>query len=134
MEAKIDRGENKDRDGLPAIGKWLCTKVNTLLRDFSIIRGRLDAQRSFATPWTVKRQTRVEGQSQGSLETTTLGPSSTRAKPRPQSASAGRRVQRSSLLASSQSCRPTPRALNLSEVADASLLEAISKVPLAYES
>ena len=63
LEAKIDRGEYKDKDGLPTTGKRLCTKVNTLLQDFSIIRGKLDAQRSFATPRTVERQTRVGGQS-----------------------------------------------------------------------
>ena len=26
MEAKIDKGEYKERDGSPAAGKWLCTK------------------------------------------------------------------------------------------------------------
>ena len=108
--------------------------MNTLLWDFSIIRGKLDAQRLFATLWTAERQTRIEGQSEGSLETAIDEPSSTRAKPRPRSISASGRVQRSSLLPSSQSCRSTPRALNLSKVADASLAEAMSKVPLEYES
>ena len=61
LEAKIDGGEYKDRDGSPATGKRLCTKVNTLLQDFSIIRGKLEAQRSFATPRTTKRQNRVKG-------------------------------------------------------------------------
>ena len=101
LEAKIDRGEYKNRDGLPAIGKRLCTKVNIMLQDFSIIRDKLDAQRSFVSPWTAERQTRVGGICEDTLETTTAGPSSTRAKPRPRSASAGRRVQRSSPLASS---------------------------------
>ena len=104
-----------------------------LLQDFSIIRGKLEAQRLFATPRTAEQQTKVEGQSQGSLETVTTRPSSTRAKPRPRSASIGGGVQRSSPLTSSQSCRPTPRASNLLEVADASLAEAMNKVPLAYE-
>ena len=113
---------------MPATRKQLCTKVNTLLQDFSIIRGKLDAQRSFATPRA------VEGQSQGSLETATAEPSSTKAKPRPRSASASGRVQRSSPLTSSYSCRPTLGAFNLSEVANASLAEAMSKVQLAYES
>ena len=31
VEAKIDRGEYKERDGSPAVGKRLCTKVNSLL-------------------------------------------------------------------------------------------------------
>ena len=104
LEAKIDRGEYKDRNRLLAIGKRLCTKVNTLLQDFSIIRGKLDAQRLFATLRTAERHIRVRGQSQGSLETATVGPSSTRAKPRPWSTSTSGRVQRSSPLASSQSC------------------------------
>ena len=43
-------------------------------------------------------------------------------------------MQRSSPLASFQHCRPTPRASNLSQVANASLAEAMSKIPLAYES
>ena len=31
VEAKIDRGEYKECDGSPAVGKRLCTKVNSLL-------------------------------------------------------------------------------------------------------
>ena len=31
LEAKIDRGEYTEWDGLPAFGKRLCTKVNSLL-------------------------------------------------------------------------------------------------------
>ena len=30
VEAKIDKGEYKERDGSPAVGKRLCTKVNSL--------------------------------------------------------------------------------------------------------
>ena len=101
FEAKMDKGEYKDRDGSPATGKHLCTKVNTLLQDFSIIKGKLEAQRLFTIPRTAERQTRVGGQSQGSLETATAGPSSTKAKLRPRSTSAGGGVQRSSPLASS---------------------------------
>ena len=55
LEAKIDKGEYKDRDGSPATGKRLCTKVNTLLQDFSIIRGKLEAQILFATPRATER-------------------------------------------------------------------------------
>ena len=43
VEVKIDRGEYKERDGSPAVGKRLCTKVNSLLQDFSFIRGKLEA-------------------------------------------------------------------------------------------
>ena len=34
LEAKIDRGVYKERDGSPAVGKRLCTKFNSLLQDF----------------------------------------------------------------------------------------------------
>ena len=34
VEAKIDRGEYKEWDGSPAVGKCLCTKANSLLQDF----------------------------------------------------------------------------------------------------
>ena len=37
VEAKIDRGEYKERDKSPAVGKRLCTKDNSLLQDFSVI-------------------------------------------------------------------------------------------------
>ena len=89
LETKIDKGEFKDRDGLLAIGKRLCTKVNTLLQNFCIIKGKLEAQRLFASLWTVERDTRVKGQSQGFLETIAAEPSSSRVKPRPRSASIG---------------------------------------------
>ena len=52
LEAKIDMGEYKDKDESLATEKHLCTKVNTLLEDFSIIRGKLEAQTLFATPRT----------------------------------------------------------------------------------
>ena len=63
VEAKIDRGEYKERDGLPAVGKRLCTKVNSLLQDFSVIRRKLEAQRAFASPRSVSREKRPPGPS-----------------------------------------------------------------------
>ena len=63
VEAKIDRGEYKERDGLPTLGKRLCTKVNSLLQDFSVIRGKLEAQRAFASPRSVSREKRPPGPS-----------------------------------------------------------------------
>ena len=63
VEAKIDRGEYKERDGTPAVGKRLCTKVNSLLQDFSVIRGKLEAQRAFASPQSVSRERRPPGPS-----------------------------------------------------------------------
>ena len=63
VEAKIDRGEYKERDGFLAVGKRLCTKVNSLLQDFSVIRGKLEAQRAFASPCSVSREKRPPGPS-----------------------------------------------------------------------
>ncbi|XP_024357441.1 uncharacterized protein [Physcomitrium patens] len=38
LEAKIDRGDYNEKDGSPAFGKRLCTKINSLLQDFSVIK------------------------------------------------------------------------------------------------
>ena len=65
VETEIDRGEYKERDGLPAVRKQLCTKVNSLLQDFSVIRGKLKAQRAFANPRSVSKEKRPPGPSQG---------------------------------------------------------------------
>ena len=89
MEAKIDRGEYKERDGSPAVGKRLCTKVNSFLQDFSVIRGKLEAQRAFASPHSVSREKQPPGPSQGSVDTARASPASGRAKPRRQSGSVG---------------------------------------------
>ena len=89
MEAKIDRGEYKERDGSPAIGKRLCTKVNSLLQDFSVIKGKLEAQRAFASPLSVSREKRPPGPSQGSMDMVGSSPVSGRAKLRRQSGSVG---------------------------------------------
>ena len=99
MEAKIDKGEYKERDGTPAVGKRLCTKVNSLLQDFSVIRGKLEGK----------------------------------AKPRRPSASGGERPTRKSPLASSSSRQPAGATSQVSEVAEASLADAMSKVPSSYE-
>ena len=87
VEAKIDRGEYKEWDGSPAVGKRLCTKVNSLLQDFSIIRGKLETQRAFASPRSVSREKRPPGPSHGSVDTAGASPTSVKAKPRRPSAS-----------------------------------------------
>ena len=89
MEAKIDRGEYKERDGTPAVGKRLYTKVNSLLQDFSVIRGKLEAQRAFASPRSVSRERRSPGPSQGFVDMAGASPASGKAKPRRPSASGG---------------------------------------------
>ena len=90
MEAKIDKGEYKERDGSPAVGKRLCTKVNSLLQDFSVIRGKLEAQRVFTSARSVSMEKRPPGPSQGSVDTARAGRALGRAKPRRQSTSVGK--------------------------------------------
>ena len=133
VEAKIDRGKYKERDGTPAVGKRLCTKVNSLLQDFSVIRGKLEAQRAFASPRSVSRERRLPGPSQGSVDTARASPSSGKAKPRRPSASGGERPTRKSPLASSSGQQPAGVASQVPEVADASLADAMRKVPSSYE-
>ena len=133
MEAKIDRGEYKERDGSPAVGKRLCTKFNSLLQDFSVIKGKLEAQRAFASPRSVSREKRVPGPSQGFVDTVGVGPTSGRAKPRRQSASVDGRLNRSSPLASSSGQQPPAATSQVLEVAEASLADAMSKVLSSYE-
>ena len=89
VEAKIDRGEYKECNGSPAIGKRLCTKVNSFLQDFSVIREKLEAQRAFASPRSVSREKRPPGPSLGSVDTAGASLALGRAKPRRQSDSVG---------------------------------------------
>ena len=133
VEAKIDRGEYKERDETPAVGKRLCTKVNSLLQDFSVIRGKLEAQRAFASPRSVSRERRPPGPSQRSVDTAGASPTSGKAKPRRPSASGGERLTRKSPLASSSGQQSAGAASQVSEVAEASLANAMSKVPSSYE-
>ena len=126
VEAKIDRGEYKERDGSPAIGKRLCTKVNSLLQDFSVIRGKLEAQRAFASPRSVSREKRPPSPSQGSLDTAGASPTSGRAKPRRPSASVGERPTQKSPLASSSGRQHAGATSHVSDVAEASLADAMT--------
>ena len=133
VEAKIDRGKYKERDGSPAVGKRLCTKVNSLLQDFSVIRGKLEVQRAFASPRSVSREKRLPGPSQGSVDTAGASPTSDRAKPRRPSGFVGGRPTRNSPLASSSDQQPAAATSQVFEVAKASLADAMSKVPSSYE-
>ena len=133
MEAKINRGEYKERDGSPTIEKRLCTKVNSLLQDFSVIREKLEAQRAFASPRSVSREKRPPSPSQGSMDTTGASPASGKAKPKRPSASVGRRPTRNSPLASSSGRQRGGATSQMSEVAEPSLADAMSKVPSSYE-
>ena len=106
VEAKIDRGKYKDWEGSPAVGKQLCTKVNSLLEDFSVIRGKLEAQRAFASPRSVSREKGPPGRSQGPMDTAGANPTLGRAKLRRPSDSVGGRPTRNSPLASSSGRQP----------------------------
>ena len=133
VEAKIDRVKYKERDRSPAVGKRFYTKVNSLLQDFSVIRGKLEAQRAFASPRSVSRKKRPLGLSQGSVDTTGASPASGRVKPRQQSGSVDGRPTQNSPLASSSGRQPAAATSQVSEVAEASLADAMSKVPSSYE-
>ena len=133
VEAKIDRCEYKEWDGMPIGGKRLCTKVNSLLQDFSVIREKLETQRAFASPRSISRERRPPGPSQGSMDMVGASLASGKAKPRRPSASGGERPTRKSPLASSSGRQPAGAASQVSEVAEASLADAMSKVPLSYE-
>ena len=133
VEAKINRGEYKERDGSPAVGKRLCTKVNSLLQDFSVIRGKLEAHRAFARPRSVSREKQPPGPSQGSVDMVGASPTSGRGKPRQQSGSVDGRPTRNSPLASSSGRQSAAATSQMSEVAEPSLADAMSKVPSLYE-
>ena len=133
VEAKIDKGEYKKWDGLPAVEKRLCTKVNSLLQDFSVIRGKLEVQRAFASLRSVSREKRPPGPSHRSVDMAGASPASGRAKPRQKSGSVGGRPTRNSPLALSLGRQPAAATSQVSEVAEASLVNAMSKVPSSYE-
>ena len=133
VEAKIARGEYKERDGSLAVGKQLCTKVNSLLQDFSVIRGKLEAQRAFANPRSVSREKRPPGPSQESVDTAGASLVSGKAKPKRPSASVGGRPTQNSPLASSSGRQPGGATSQMSEVAEPSLADVMSKVPSSYE-
>ena len=126
VEAKIDKGEYKERDGTPVVGKRLCTKVNSLLQDFSVIRGKLEAQRAFASRRSVSRERRPPGPSQGSVDTAGASPASSKAKPKRPSASGGERPTRKCPLASSSGRQFAGATSQVSEVAEASLVAPLA--------
>ena len=106
---------------------------NSLLQDFSIIRGKLEVQRAFASPRSVSREKRAPGPSQGSVDTAGDGRLLGRARLRQKSASVGARPNRSSPLVSSSGRQLATSASQVSEVVEASLADAMSKVPSLYE-
>ena len=55
LEAKIDKGDYREKNGSPVYGKWLCMKIISLLQDFSVIREKLEAQRAFSSPRSISR-------------------------------------------------------------------------------
>ena len=67
------------------------------------------------------------------MDTAGSGRSSSKAKPRRQSDSMGGQLNQSSPLTSSSGQQPTAATSQVSEVAEASLADAMSKVPSLYE-
>nr|PNR27966.1 hypothetical protein PHYPA_028558 [Physcomitrium patens] len=115
LEAKIDRGDYNEKDGSPAFGKRLCTKINSLLQDFSVIKGKLEVQKLLAALRSVRREVRAVGGSQASVDTTAPAPSSSRGKAKPR--------YRARIDENSQ----------VSEVQHPTLVDAMTDVPSSYE-
>ena len=93
---EIKELENKAKDFIdsnkrPIVGKRLCSKVNFLLRDFAVIKAKLDAQRALASSRSVGNspQRRPRG-SQGLVDRAGGPLSSSRGKAKPKPSSAGR--------------------------------------------
>nr|PNR49410.1 hypothetical protein PHYPA_011306 [Physcomitrium patens] len=115
LEAKIDKGDYNEKDGSPAFGKRLCTKINSLLQDFSVIKGKLEAQKLLAAPRSIRREVRAVGGSQASIDTAAPTPSSSWGKVKPRSSSAGRGSTRSSPIAPSGDRRAASSSSQVSE-------------------
>ena len=101
---EIKELENKVKDFIdsnnrPIVGKRLCSKVNSLLRDFAVIKAKFDMQRALASLRSVGNSPqRRPGGSQGSINTTGGPLSSSRGKAKPRPSSVGRGQQRPSKL------------------------------------
>ena len=93
----------------------------------------MEAQRAFASPRSVSREKQAPGPSQGFINTIGGGRSLGRARPRRQSGSVGTRPNGSSPFTSSSGRQPGAGASQVSKVADASLVDAMSKEPSSYE-
>ena len=89
--------------------------------------------KSLCKPSVCVKGEAAPGPSQGSVDTVGAGPSSGRGKPRRQSGSMSGRPNRSSPLVSSSGRQPTAATSQVLEVAEASLVDAMSKVPSSYE-
>ena len=136
---EIKELENKAKDFIdsnkrPIVGKRLCSKVNSLLRDFAVIRAKLDAQRALASSRSVGHSPqRRPGGSQGSLDTVEGPLSSSRGKGKPRPSSASRGQQRPSKLNPAANRRVPVGASEGSEVDHPSLKEAMTQVPSTYD-
>ena len=102
--SEIKELENKLKDFIdsnkrPIVGKRLYSKVNSLLRDFTVIKAKLDAQRALTSSRSVGNSPqRRPGGSQGSVDTAGGPLSSSRGKAKPRPSSAGCGQQRPSKL------------------------------------
>ena len=131
--------ENKAKDfidskNMPIMGKRLYSKVNSLLRDFVVIKAKLDAQRALASSRSVGNnpQRRPRG-SQGSVDTAGGPLSSSRGKAKPQPSSAGHGQQQPSKLNLAANRRVPVGTSEGSGVDHPSLKEAMTQVPSTYD-
>ena len=53
LEAKIDRKEYQNVDGLPLNGKKLATKIRCLFNYFAQLKGKIEVRLTIQKPWTV---------------------------------------------------------------------------------
>ena len=131
--------ENKARDfldstGNPIVGKRLCSKVNSLLRDFSVIKVKLDAQRALASSRSVGNSpNRPPTGSQGSVDTAGRAPSTSRRKAKRRSSSTGRAQPRTSNLNPAATSRRPVGTSSASEVDHPSMKEAMTQIPSSYD-
>ena len=101
--------------------------------------GLLSHKREVGGPKSLRQPSvRFQGEapsspSQGSMNTAGASPASGKAKLRRPSASGGEQPTRKSPLASSSGRQPAGAVSQVSEVAEASLADAMSKVPSSYE-
>ena len=116
------------------MGKRLCSKVNSLLRDFAVIKAKLDAQRALASSRSVGNSPqRRPGGSQKSVDTVGGPLPSSRGKGKPRPSFVGRGQQRPTKLNPAANRRVPVDTSEGSEVDHPSLKEAMTQVPSTYD-
>ena len=124
-----------DSTGNMSYGKRLCSKVNILLRDFDMIKVKLESQRAMASARSVGiNPSRAEPGSQGSVETIGQTPSTSRRKSGKQQSVTGKGKSRGSNLNPANASRRASGASQASEVEHPSVKEAMTQIPSSYNA